>query len=90
MNGNGFTVQLNGKFFVGQTYTMEFSARFDQDALPYTAGSSVCNDVIVRGENISNDRNNASDQMCLTVPACGPRQCSAEIYAMNIQNTVSA
>lgn len=89
MNANGFTVQLNGKFFVGQTYTMEFSARFDQDALPYTAGSSVCNDVMVRGENTSNDRNNASDQMCLTVPPCGPRQCSAEIYAMNIQNNVS-
>jgi hypothetical protein len=61
---------------------MLFSARFDQDVQPFFAGESMCNIASVYGATPANElsASNNTDDACLLVPPCGPRQCMGEIY----------
>ncbi len=52
---NGFTIPMVGKMLVGDSYTARFSARFDQDVLPYANGANVCNEAQFFGETVGNE-----------------------------------
>ena len=56
---------------------MRFSARFDQDVQPFGPGELMCNVVNAYGATPANElsASNNTDNACLLVPPCGPRQC---------------
>lgn len=76
VGGSSIEIPIQGKFYVGDTIRLRFSASFDQDAGGYSSGDLVCNDAEINGE----DTGQATAQACLTVAPCGDRQCEGEIY----------
>ncbi len=58
---NGFIAELDGKFFVGDTVTFTFLARFDEQAPGY-GGSPICNEADIIGENDANEETPINNQ----------------------------